>query len=53
MEVVVDAHIVKGYFIETVQEGDSGLTDKAMCLFERVGSVDYVYLDEGGNIEQE
>jgi len=53
MELVVDAHIVCGFFKENVLQIDSDLTESAIFLFNRVGAEDRIYLDEGGQIENE
>jgi hypothetical protein len=53
METVIDAQVVSGYFQETVCEVESRLTERAALVFERVGSEDQVFLDDGGIIEHE
>ena len=53
MRVVIDAHIVKGFYEESVLGIETSLTDKATNIFERLGNQDQVYLDVGGQIEHE
>ncbi len=53
MELVIDAQVVKAYFDETVLEIPHGLTENTAPLFDRLGEIDRVNLDEGGQIEHE
>lgn len=52
MELVIDANVVKGYF-EEIHQHPLELTAKPSPLFQRLGSEDRAYLDEGGHIKQE
>ncbi len=56
MEIVIDAQVVSAYFQESALELPApagGLTDSATLVFERVGTHDRAFLDEGGQIKQE
>ena len=54
MEVVIDAQIIKAYFMEEViGKSSSDLTDRASKVINRLGDKDRVYLDEEGHIEHE
>lgn len=53
MEIVIDAHIIASYYQESVGCADSKLTDATEAIFERVGVLDRIYLDDGEQIENE
>jgi hypothetical protein len=53
MELVIDAQIVKSYFMESVLDKKSELTETTLPVFNRLGSSDHVYLDSDGQIQHE
>lgn len=53
MRIIIDAHIVNGYFQESTKGSQSFLTHSTEPLFNRVGKDDFVYLDNGGMIKNE
>jgi hypothetical protein len=53
METVVDAHIVKGYFEESVLDTQTTLSASPSLLVDRLGTEDRAFLDDSGHIAQE
>jgi len=53
METVIDAQVVCGYYVESVLDGDSALTEKPSLIFNRLGKEDVVFLDDSEQIEYE
>ena len=53
MNLVIDANIIKGYYMETVLEIDPGLTGSVIPIMEPTGKTDYIFLDSNGIIEHE
>ena len=53
MEIIIDAQIVNGYFQELMGITQSFLTDAATPIFDRIGTIDHVYLDVNGQIKNE
>jgi hypothetical protein len=53
MKLVIDANVVKAYFMESVLEIDGELTCSTLHLFERLNVKDQVFLDENGQIKHE
>lgn len=53
MKLVIDANVIKAYFMESVLEKDGELTCSTLPLFERLNETDQVFLDEDGQIKHE
>jgi hypothetical protein len=53
VDVVIDAQVVKAFYEETVIGSLHNLTDSPVPIFDRLGNLDVVSLDQGGQIESE
>lgn len=53
MNLVIDANVLKGYYMETVLNVSNHLTDSTLLIFERLGGEDKVFLDSQGIIEHQ
>ncbi len=53
MKLVIDANVIKAYFMESVLEIDGELTGSTLPIFERFKGIDQVFLDESGQIKHE
>lgn len=53
MRLIIDAHIIKGYFQEVTIGNQTFLTGKTIPIFDKIGNEDFVYLDESGHIKSE
>jgi hypothetical protein len=53
MDLVIDANIIKGFFVETVQNAQTELTGVTALIFKRLGNKDIAFLDDNGIIRHE